>query len=159
MFGGESVDEYIKTATEELENLYNGAITDLTGGFTDWSMSDYFSDLEAGLNTSSYEYPITPVLTDENGNKIEYTDWQSMLGGSGGSTIGKTVAGYTAEDVRNLTLEIYHLEDALYSLKEAMKDQQVTHSGELTIRYSNETDFVDRIQTAIIGEIRREIRG
>ena len=158
LFGGVSPTEYIQQATEELENIYTGAMTDLTSGFTDWNMTDYLDQLTSGLDTSAYEYPITPVFTDENGNEI--TDWQSMLGGSGsGGTLSRTVAGYTAEDVRNLTLEIYHLEDALYSLKEAMKDQQVTHSGELTIRYSNETDFVDRIQTAIIGEIRREIRG
>lgn len=159
LFGGVSPDEYINSTVEELEKLYTGAITDLTGGFSDWSMQDYWSQLTTGMEdfaNAEHNVSITPVLTDENGNEI--TDWQSMLGGSSGS-LGRTVAGYTSEDVRNLTAEIYHLEDALYSLKEAMKDQQVTHSGELTIRYSNESDFVDRIQTAIIGEIRKGVRG
>lgn len=122
---------------------------------------DYFTQLETEFQnwmSKSYDLNITPVFTDENGKSIDPTDWQSYLGSGSGGTLGGTVAGYTAEDVRNLTLEIYHLEDALYSLKEAMKDQQVTHSGELTIHYSNESDFVDRVQTAIIGEIRREIR-
>lgn len=154
------LDQYIAEQTEAMVNAYTGAIRDITGGETgQWNMRDYLdiltSDLESFTNTN-YDLPITPVLTDENGNEI--TNWQDMLGGSSGS-LGRTVAGYTSEDVRNLTLEIYHLEDALYSLKEAMKDQQVTHSGELTIHYSNESDFVDRIQTAIIGEIRREVRG
>lgn len=154
------LDQFIAEQTEAIMNSYTGAISDITGFDSgQWNMQDYLdtltSDLESFTNTN-YDLPITPVLTDENGNEI--TDWQSLLGGSGGS-LGRTVAGYTAEDVRNLTAEIYHLEDALYSLKEAMKDQQVTHSGELTIRYSNESDFVDRIQTAIIGEIRREVRG
>ena len=123
---------------------------------------DYFTQLETEFQnwmSKSYDLNITPVFTDENGKSIDPTDWQSYLGSGSGGTLGGTVAGYTSEDVRNLTLEIYHLEDALYSLKEAMKDQQVTHSGELTIHYSNESDFVDRIQTAIIGEIRREVRG
>ena len=175
LFTGTSGLQWIQEKFQEFLGQYTGFAGGMDG--TDWAAlvfesggnpfalngsSNYFDELQAEFQdwmSQTYDLNVTPVLTDENGNKIEYTDWQSMLGGSGGSTIGKTVAGYTAEDVRNLTLEIYHLEDALYSLKEAMKDQQVTHSGELTIHYSNETDFVDRIQTAIIGEIRREIRG
>lgn len=155
------LDQYIAEQTEAMVNSFTGELQDLTGGFSDWNMSEYLDQLTSefeSMSTTGYDLPITPVLTDENGNEI--TDWQSMLGGSGsGGTLGRTVAGYTAEDIRNLTAEIYHLEDALFSLKEAMKNQQVTYSGELTIRYSNETDFVDRIQTAIIGEIRREVRG
>lgn len=154
------LDQYIAEQTESMINSFTSEIKDLTGGETgQWNMQNYFDTLTSELtdfSNTNYDLPITPVLTDENGNEI--TDWQSMLGGSSGS-LGGTVAGYTAEDVRNLTAEIYHLEDALYSLKEAMKNQQVTHSGELTIRYSNESDFVDRIQTAIIGELRRGVRG
>lgn len=157
LFGGESAEDYVNELMGEVRSSYEGIINDLTGMNGDWSMSNYLDSLKSELG--SYEYPVTPVLTDENGNRMSYGDWQDMLGGSGSGSLGKTVAGYTSEDVRNLTLEIYHLEDALYSLKEAMKDQQVTHSGELTIHYSNESDFVDRIQTAIIGEIRREVRG
>lgn len=156
-------DEFLSQYTGEFNGTNWMNLVLGTGGnpFIGEGMDSYYDQLqnefENWLNQSGYELPITPVLTDENGNEI--TDWQSMLGGSSGGSLGRTVAGYTAEDVRNLTLEIYHLEDALYSLKEAMKDQQVTHSGELTIHYSNESDFVDRIQTAIIGEIRREVRG
>lgn len=160
IFGGNSPESFVENMTSEITTAYESAMSDLTGMMAgDWNMGAYTDSLMSELDSISnfgYDLPIIPVLTDENGNEI--TDWQSMLGGSSGS-LGKTVAGYTSEDVRNLTAEIYHLEDALYSLKEAMKDQQVTHSGELTIRYSNESDFVDRIQTAIIGEIRREVRG
>lgn len=160
IFGGNSPESFVENMTSEITTAYESAMSDLTGMMAgDWNMGAYVDSLMSELDSISnfgYDLPITPVLTDENGNEI--TDWQSMLGGSGGS-LGGTVAGYTAEDIRNLTAEIYHLEDALFSLKEAMKNQQVTHSGELTIRYSNETDFVDRIQTAIIGEIRREVRG
>lgn len=160
IFGGNSPESFVENMTSEITTAYESAMSDLTGMMAgDWNMGAYTDSLMSELDSVSnvgYDLPITPVLTDENGNEI--TDWQSMLGGSSGS-LGRTVAGYTSEDVRNLTAEIYHLEDALYSLKEAMKDQQVTHSGELTIRYSNESDFVDRIQTAIIGEIRREVRG
>ena len=160
IFGGNSPESFVDNMTSEITTAYESAMSDLTGMMAgDWNMGAYTDSLMNELDSISnfgYDLPITPVLTDENGNEI--TDWQSMLGGSSGS-LGRTVAGYTSEDVRNLTAEIYHLEDALYSLKEAMKDQQVTHSGELTIRYSNESDFVDRIQTAIIGEIRREVRG
>lgn len=161
IFGGKSPESFVENMTSEITMAYESAMGDLTGMMAgDWNMGAYTDSLMNELDSISnfsYDLPITPVLTDENGNEI--TDWQSMLGGSSGGSLGRTVAGYTSEDVRNLTLEIYHLEDALYSLKEAMKDQQVTHSGELTIRYSNESDFVDRIQTAIIGEIRREVRG
>lgn len=114
------------------------------------------TEFEKWLSNNNYELPITPVFTDENGNEI--TDWQSMLDGSSGS-FGRTVAGYTSEDIRNLTAEIYHLEDALFSLKEAMQDQKVTHSGEVTLRYANNDDLVQKVQTAIIGNIRREVRG
>lgn len=156
----EKFDEFMSERTGTFDGTGWMSLILGTGGNPLLDDTNYFDQLqnefEQWLSNNGYEMPITPVLTDENGNEI--TDWQSMLGGSGG-TLSGTIAGYTSEDVRNLTAEIYHLEDALYSLKEAMKNQQITHSGELTIRYSNETDFIDRIQTAIIGEIRREVRG
>lgn len=83
-------------------------------------------------------------------------DYQSL---SRAATGGGTVAGYTAEDVRALTTEIHGLEDALYSLKETMKDQHMVHSGEIRVKYTNESDFIDRIQTTIITSLRREARG
>lgn len=133
------------------------------GGFdleSNWNMLDYlnfdsmmaeFQDImDDAFSGLSYDVGINPVLDDTS----DITDYSKMLSGS----YGGTVAGYSAEDVQNLTKEIYHLEDALYSLKNAMQDQKVVHSGELTIRYSNESDFIDRIQTAVIDNIRRGIR-
>lgn len=158
---GQSLDEYVQDQASELVNTFTGAINDITGFDSgQWNMQDYLDTLNSDLSSlsnGSYDLPFTPVFTDENGTEI--TNWQDYLGSRSGGSLGGTVAGYTAEDVRNLTAEIYHLEDALYSLKEAMKTQQVTHTGELTIRYANETDFIDRIQTAIIGEVRKGIRG
>ena len=155
-FTGEISTESIMSGMKEyMDNFF--------GDFTmDFNMSDYLnydkwmSDFQEAMDnyslTNGFELGVTPVITDDS----EITNWQNSLGKS---SLGGTVAGYTSEDVRNLTAEIYHLEDALYSLKEAMKNQQVVHSGELTLRYANSDDLVDKVQTAIIGSIRREVRG
>ena len=150
-FGLDGMNEVLEYY-EEVQEKYSDLFSDPLNGFSDWSMSDWLNS--SGLN-DDYSLSFTPVLTDENGNEYaSVSDYASMLSGS----YGGTIAGYSAEDVQNLTKEIYHLEDALYSLKNAMQDQKVVHSGELTIRYSNESDFIDRIQTAVIDNIRRGIR-
>lgn len=171
---GESVkaeEETKETIVEQLvgeiyEKVFGKDYADITA-YTDWmgdpnqiwesifggEAPDYTSYMEEFQkeyeNTLGYvsDNPISSVMGDT-------PDFSSALPRSYGSQ----VADYTAEDIRNLSNEIYNLEDALYALKEAMKDQRVTHTGELTVRYTNESDFIDRIQTSIISSIRREAR-
>ena len=147
----EGIQEYIDKAYSDLDLSSDWSMT----GFLDFDsmMSEFQAALDeytAGLN---FDVGITPVLTDDSALS-DIADYSGMLSGS----YKGTIAGYSAEDVQNLTKEIYHLEDALYSLKNAMQNQQVTHTGELTIKYSSESDFIDRIQTAVIGNIRKGIR-
>lgn len=153
--------DYLNSLTQNLEEFQDVYSNDFEG-FLSEDPSTYFEPLISSLTESlgsGYELPITPIIEDENGDQYSsMVDYIDALSDEPGLGLGKTVAGYTAEDVRALTAEIYHLEDALYSLKNAMQDQKVVHSGTLTIKYSNESDFVDRIQEAVIGNIRKEIR-
>ena len=114
---------------------------------------DYLS-----FSSTVSDNPIQSIFSDDYETYALPTsyDYQSLARSATG---GGTVAGYTSEDVQALTREIYGLEEALYSLKETMKDQHMVHSGEISVRYTNEADFIDRVQTTIINSVRREARG
>lgn len=157
--GVSNVEEVLSKAneivpTEEwVDNLFNGEEP------FDWA--SYFDDINLSYSDMISEMsdnPIQSVWSDDPissylPSSYDYQNFSRAATGSG------TVAGYTAEDVRALTTEIHGLEDALYSLKEVMKDQHMVHSGEITVKYTNESDFIDRVQTAIVTSIRREARG
>ena len=107
--------------------------------------------MDSALGDLTFDATINPVITDDS----DLANWSDLLNNN---SLGATLK-YSDTDIPELTQAIIHLEDQVAILSDALKNQRVDHTGEIQVRYTNEEDFVDHIQTAIINSVRREVRG
>lgn len=122
-------------------------LNDLTSTYTD-QLQEY---MDSALGDLTLDATINPVITDDS----DLANWSDLLNNN---SLGATLK-YSDTDIPELTQAIIRLEDKVAILSDALKNQRVDHTGEIQVRYTNESDFVDHIQTMIINNIRKEVRG
>ncbi len=148
---GFKTSDWKSALPEEIQSMIDSIGSGYTSG-----MEEYQSKLQTLIDdyassTPTVDVGINPVLTDDYGT---YANWQEALNSSGLST----TLNYGTE-IPQLTQAIIRLEDRVALLSDALKNQAITHSGEVQLRYMNSDDLVDHIQTMIINNIRKEVRG